>query len=77
MHKIHYRPIISDYPYLYFSAFLSKSMFSLFLQAVRSTHSLEVPLTQEGKLLVEPQYIHFLCQVANKKMEENLRRIHR
>ncbi|XP_075871615.1 tRNA wybutosine-synthesizing protein 3 homolog [Nelusetta ayraudi] len=47
------------------------------MTAVRSTHGLEVPLSQEGKLLVEPEYIHFLTQVANKKMEENLRRIHR
>lgn len=47
------------------------------ITAVRSTHGLEVPLSQEGKLLVEPEYIRFLTQVANKKMEENLRRIHR
>lgn len=50
---------------------------SLFLQAVRSTHGLEVPLSHEGKLLVGPEYIHFLCQLANRKMEENLRRIQR
>lgn len=47
------------------------------LQAVRSTHGLEVPLTHEGRLLVEHEYIHFLTQIANQKMEENLRRIHR
>ncbi|XP_041805641.1 tRNA wybutosine-synthesizing protein 3 homolog [Chelmon rostratus] len=45
--------------------------------AVRSTHGLEVPLTHEGRLLVEHEYIHFLTQIANQKMEENLRRIHR
>ncbi|XP_049455420.1 tRNA wybutosine-synthesizing protein 3 homolog isoform X2 [Epinephelus fuscoguttatus] len=47
------------------------------LMAVRSTHSLEVPLSHAGKLLVDHEYIHFLTQIANQKMEENLRRIHR
>ncbi|XP_035527440.1 tRNA wybutosine-synthesizing protein 3 homolog [Morone saxatilis] len=47
------------------------------ISAVRSTHGLEVPLSHEGKLLVEHEYIHFLAQIANEKMEENLRRIHR
>ncbi|XP_069029377.1 tRNA wybutosine-synthesizing protein 3 homolog isoform X1 [Embiotoca jacksoni] len=48
-----------------------------FETAVRSTHGLEVPLTHEGKLLVEHEYIHFLTQTANQMMEENIRRIHR
>nr|XP_040027900.1 tRNA wybutosine-synthesizing protein 3 homolog isoform X1 [Gasterosteus aculeatus aculeatus] len=47
------------------------------ITAVRSTHGLEVPLSREGKLLVEHEYIHFLTQIANQKMEENRRRIHR
>lgn len=47
------------------------------ITAVRSTHGLEVPLSREGKLLVEHDYIHFLTQIANQKMEENLRRIQR
>ncbi|XP_059201380.1 tRNA wybutosine-synthesizing protein 3 homolog [Centropristis striata] len=47
------------------------------ITAVRSTHGLEVPLSHEGKLLVQQEYIHFLTQTANQKMEENLRRIHR
>ncbi|XP_047445528.1 tRNA wybutosine-synthesizing protein 3 homolog isoform X2 [Mugil cephalus] len=47
------------------------------ITAVRSTHGLEVPLSHEGKLLVEHEYIDFLSQIANQKMEENLRRIHR
>ncbi|XP_037314330.1 tRNA wybutosine-synthesizing protein 3 homolog [Pungitius pungitius] len=47
------------------------------ITAVRSTHGLEVPLSHEGKLLVEQEYINFLTQIANQKMEENLRRIHR
>ncbi|KAF3698873.1 tRNA wybutosine-synthesizing protein 3 -like protein [Channa argus] len=47
------------------------------ITAVRSTHGLEVPLSHEGKLLVEHKYINFLTQIANQKMEENLRRIHR
>ncbi|XP_070774609.1 tRNA wybutosine-synthesizing protein 3 homolog [Enoplosus armatus] len=47
------------------------------ITAVRSTHGLEVPLSREGKLLVEHEYICFLTQIANQKMEENLRRIQR
>ncbi|XP_030608798.1 tRNA wybutosine-synthesizing protein 3 homolog isoform X2 [Archocentrus centrarchus] len=47
------------------------------LMAVRSTHGLEVPLSHDGKLLVQQEYIAFLTQVANQKMEENRRRIHR
>ncbi|XP_047188132.1 tRNA wybutosine-synthesizing protein 3 homolog isoform X2 [Scophthalmus maximus] len=47
------------------------------ITAVRSTHGLEVPLSHDGKLLVAPEYLHFLTQIANQKMEENLRRIHR
>uniref|UniRef100_A0A8C3A9E5 tRNA wybutosine-synthesizing protein 3 homolog n=1 Tax=Cyclopterus lumpus TaxID=8103 RepID=A0A8C3A9E5_CYCLU len=47
------------------------------LTAVRSTHGLEVPLSHEGKLLVEQEYIHFLTRIANQKAEENQRRIHR
>lgn len=49
----------------------------LSLQAVRSTHVLEVPLSQNGKVLVEQEYIHFLSQLANQKMEENVRRVQR
>uniref|UniRef100_A0A3Q0QTD5 tRNA wybutosine-synthesizing protein 3 homolog n=1 Tax=Amphilophus citrinellus TaxID=61819 RepID=A0A3Q0QTD5_AMPCI len=47
------------------------------IMAVRSTHGLEVPLSHDGKLLVQQEYIAFLTQVANQKMEENRRRIHR
>uniref|UniRef100_A0A3Q3GAW7 tRNA wybutosine-synthesizing protein 3 homolog n=1 Tax=Labrus bergylta TaxID=56723 RepID=A0A3Q3GAW7_9LABR len=47
------------------------------LTAVRSTHGLEVPLSSKGKLLVDHDYIHFITNIANKKMEENLRRIQR
>lgn len=47
------------------------------LQAVRSTHGLEVPLSCHGKLLVDEDYIQFLTQIANQKMEENLRRVQR
>ncbi|XP_068604807.1 tRNA wybutosine-synthesizing protein 3 homolog [Brachionichthys hirsutus] len=47
------------------------------ITAVRSTHGMEVPLSCQGKLLVEHEYIHFLAQVANQKMEENLKRIGR
>ncbi|XP_022059977.1 tRNA wybutosine-synthesizing protein 3 homolog [Acanthochromis polyacanthus] len=47
------------------------------MAAVRSTHGLEVPLSREGKLLVELEYIRFLTQIANQKMEQNLRRTQR
>lgn len=47
------------------------------ISAVRSTHGLEVPLSQRGRLLVTHDYIHFLSQLCNQKMEENLRRIQR
>ncbi|XP_071985353.1 tRNA wybutosine-synthesizing protein 3 homolog isoform X2 [Engystomops pustulosus] len=47
------------------------------IMAVRSTHCLEVPLTRDGKILVSDEYIDFLVQTANQKMEENKRRIER
>uniref|UniRef100_A0A8C9DNM5 tRNA wybutosine-synthesizing protein 3 homolog n=1 Tax=Prolemur simus TaxID=1328070 RepID=A0A8C9DNM5_PROSS len=45
--------------------------------AVRSTHGLEVPLSHKGKLMVTEEYIDFLLNVANQKMEENKKRIGR
>ncbi|XP_022317062.2 tRNA wybutosine-synthesizing protein 3 homolog [Crassostrea virginica] len=45
--------------------------------AVRSTHSLEVPLSQQGELLVTEKYIGKLVQIANQKMQENFLRIDR
>ncbi|XP_021564226.1 tRNA wybutosine-synthesizing protein 3 homolog [Carlito syrichta] len=45
--------------------------------AVRSTHGLEVPLSHKGKLMVTEEYIGFLLNVANQKMEENKKRIER
>ncbi|XP_028918250.1 tRNA wybutosine-synthesizing protein 3 homolog isoform X2 [Ornithorhynchus anatinus] len=47
------------------------------MMAVRSTHVLEVPLSHKGKLMVSQEYIDFLIQIANEKMEENKRRIER
>nr|BAG57557.1 unnamed protein product [Homo sapiens] len=46
-------------------------------RAVRSTHGLEVPLSHKGKLMVTEEYIDFLLNVANQKMEENKKRIER
>ncbi|EHA99199.1 tRNA wybutosine-synthesizing protein 3-like protein [Heterocephalus glaber] len=43
--------------------------------AVRSTHGLEVPLSNQGKLMVTEEYIDFLLNIANQKMEENKKRI--
>nr|XP_057917614.1 tRNA wybutosine-synthesizing protein 3 homolog [Doryrhamphus excisus] len=47
------------------------------ITAVRCTHSLEVPLSNQGRLLVSHEYIHFLTQIANQKMEDNLKQIER
>ncbi|KQK83174.1 tRNA wybutosine-synthesizing protein 3 [Amazona aestiva] len=47
------------------------------MMAVRSTHCLEVPLSHKGKLMVSEEYMEFLIDVANRKMEENTRRIGR
>ncbi|KAM6327360.1 tRNA wybutosine-synthesizing protein 3 homolog [Podargus strigoides] len=47
------------------------------MMAVRSTHCLEVPLSHKGKLMVSEEYLEFLIHVANRKMEENTRRIDR
>ncbi|XP_059839670.1 tRNA wybutosine-synthesizing protein 3 homolog isoform X4 [Hypanus sabinus] len=47
------------------------------MMAVRSTHCLEVPLCHRGSVLVSDKYIDYLVQVANRKMEENQRRIER
>jgi len=44
--------------------------------AVRSTHGLEVPLsTDQGMLLVSDEYIEYLLNTANAKLQENFRRI--
>ncbi|KAH1166988.1 tRNA wybutosine-synthesizing protein 3 homolog [Mauremys mutica] len=47
------------------------------MMAVRSTHCLEVPLSHMGKLMVTEEYVDFLVQIANRKMEENMKRIDR
>ena len=44
--------------------------------AVRSTHGLEVPLTDSsGRLLVDERYIKFVTEQANTKLLENENRI--
>ncbi|XP_074647514.1 tRNA wybutosine-synthesizing protein 3 homolog [Tubulanus polymorphus] len=45
--------------------------------AVRSTHSMEVPLSKHGRLLVSTEYLEFIAEIANSKMDENLVRIER
>ncbi|KAG8507924.1 tRNA wybutosine-synthesizing protein 3 [Galemys pyrenaicus] len=45
--------------------------------AVRSTHGLEVPLSHKGKPMVTEEYIDFVLNIANQKMEENKKRIER
>ncbi|EDO43291.1 predicted protein [Nematostella vectensis] len=50
---------------------------SRYMMAVRSTHSLEVPLICNGNLLVSKEYIQYVVDMANKKMEDNKDRIQR
>ncbi|CAM9665870.1 unnamed protein product [Lampetra planeri] len=45
--------------------------------AVRSTHALEVPLCQAGRLLVPHDYLAFLVAIANGKMAQNRERVAR
>nr|XP_032814540.1 tRNA wybutosine-synthesizing protein 3 homolog [Petromyzon marinus] len=45
--------------------------------AVRSTHALEVPLCQAGRLMVPHDYLAFLVAIANGKMAENRERVAR
>lgn len=47
------------------------------MMAVRSTHGLEAPLSVGGKLLVTHEYVSYLVESANKKMEMNQSRIDR
>ncbi|ESO09301.1 hypothetical protein HELRODRAFT_73542 [Helobdella robusta] len=39
--------------------------------AVRCTLSLEVPLTKNGQLLVSKEYLTFLVEIANEKLQSN------
>lgn len=48
-----------------------------FITAIRSTHSMEVPLSCDGQLLVSDQYLEFLVGIANSKMKDNLEKIGR
>ncbi|XP_054288122.1 tRNA wybutosine-synthesizing protein 3 homolog [Macrosteles quadrilineatus] len=43
--------------------------------AVRGTHGLEVPLSDETGLIVSNEYIKYVVNKANEKMCENLKRI--
>ncbi|RWS24162.1 tyw3 protein-like protein [Leptotrombidium deliense] len=45
------------------------------IAAVRSTHTLKIPLTCNGKLLVSKEYIEFIVKQANGMLTENLERI--
>ncbi|XP_076316176.1 tRNA wybutosine-synthesizing protein 3 homolog isoform X2 [Tachypleus tridentatus] len=45
--------------------------------AIRSTHTLEVPLSKSGVVLVSDEYVKFIVGEANKKMFENQKRIER
>lgn len=45
------------------------------IMGVRSTHCLEVPLSHKAKCLVSEEYLDFLVQTTNQKMEENKKRI--
>lgn len=45
--------------------------------AIRTTLSMEVPLSDKGYVLVTPAYLNFLTQQANEKMVENWKRLQR
>ncbi|CAH1272735.1 TYW3 [Branchiostoma lanceolatum] len=45
--------------------------------AIRSTHTLEAPLSDRGRMLVDEDYISYLVDAANEKLEENRRRVQR
>ncbi|XP_043114738.1 tRNA wybutosine-synthesizing protein 3 homolog [Puntigrus tetrazona] len=47
------------------------------IMAVRSTHCLEVPVSHRGTVLITDQYLDFIVNVSNQKMEENHKRIER
>lgn len=56
---------------------LSISKKGKIISAVRSTLSLEVPLSCDGKLLVSHEYISYVVSICNEKMKENWERIER
>ncbi|GFU37703.1 tRNA wybutosine-synthesizing protein 3 homolog [Nephila pilipes] len=56
---------------------LSISRKGKIISAVRSTLSLEVPLSCDGKLLVSLEYISYVVNICNMKMKENWERIER
>ncbi|XP_019614050.1 PREDICTED: tRNA wybutosine-synthesizing protein 3 homolog [Branchiostoma belcheri] len=45
--------------------------------AIRSTHTLEAPLSDRGRMLVDEGYVSYLVTAANGKLEENQRRVQR
>ncbi|XP_015941234.1 tRNA wybutosine-synthesizing protein 2/3/4 isoform X1 [Arachis duranensis] len=45
--------------------------------AIRCSIRLEVPLGDTGKIMVNPEYVRYLVQVANDKMEANRKRTER
>ncbi|KAF1887173.1 hypothetical protein Lal_00040770 [Lupinus albus] len=48
-----------------------------FIIAIRCSIRMEVPLGHTPNIMVSPQYLRFLVQVANDKMEANRNRTHR
>ncbi|CAD5118323.1 DgyrCDS7036 [Dimorphilus gyrociliatus] len=47
------------------------------LLAIRSTHTLQVPLSLDGKLIVSNDYIKHVIRLVNEKMDENMNSIDR
>ncbi|XP_066294216.1 tRNA wybutosine-synthesizing protein 3 homolog [Branchiostoma lanceolatum] len=47
------------------------------MMAIRSTHTLEAPLSDHGRMLVDEDYISYLVAAANGKLEENESRVQR
>ncbi|CAF0982089.1 unnamed protein product [Brachionus calyciflorus] len=50
---------------------------SKIILAVRSTQNLECPITSNGNLMVDLNYIRYICNLANEKFQENFERIER
>ncbi|XP_078687023.1 tRNA wybutosine-synthesizing protein 3 homolog [Branchiostoma floridae x Branchiostoma belcheri] len=45
--------------------------------AIRSTHTLEAPLSDRGRMLVDEGYVSYLVTAANRKLQENQHRVQR
>lgn len=54
---------------------MSVSRSNRIILAIRSTHSLEVPIIHNNILLVSQEYIKLIISIANEKLTQNLKKI--